>query len=123
MRFTYNKLDKARQRSASDADWDDLVRRAEDKASMLLDMRVTERFQGSLSVLHYGESTDFNFFTTSTPEKLDAFTLVNLALNYSINESFKITARGENLTDEDYTQVIGYRTYGSRVFVGLDFRY
>ncbi len=95
-----------------------LNRRYEDKASILLTGHYKDSVSWNLDVLWYGESKDLNFDSFAV-ETVDDYVLVNLGAAYQWNQHFTVRLKAENLTDEDYTQVIGYSTYGRRVFLGL----
>ena len=105
-----------------------LVRRYDQKASLLTNGAIGRHFDWTLDLLYFGETLDidFNNFDSGTGAfaraRLDDYILVNLTLAYRLGERFTIHARAENLTDEDYVQVIGYNTHGRRIFLGLKFR-
>jgi vitamin B12 transporter len=44
--------------------------------------------------------------------ELDAFTLVSLSGYYNLNDLVTVTARIENLADENYEQVYGFASPG-----------
>ena len=56
---------------------------------------------------------------TANPVMLDGFYLVNLAAAYSITRQIEFFGRIDNLLDEDYEEVPGYRTTGIGVFAGI----
>ena len=45
--------------------------------------------------------------------------VVDLTAQYRLNRSVTLYARGNNLLDEDYEQVFGYRTLGRTGTVGV----
>jgi len=47
------------------------------------------------------------------------FTVVRAALSYKLNDKIKITARGENLFDDDYEEINGFRTSGISGYIGF----
>ena len=67
---------------------------------------------------HTGSQLDTDFATFTNIE-LDAFTLVGATVGYDVSDAWQIYARGTNLLDEDYEEVVGYRSPGAAVFVGL----
>ena len=106
------------------ADGNDLVRRAKHIASANLDYAfdLFERPGNvSLGVDFNGDQKDFAFdaaFNRSIVT-LDRFTLVNAALDYEVYPGVKLFARGENLLDEDYQEVLSFGTPGLAVYAGL----
>jgi vitamin B12 transporter len=48
-----------------------------------------------------------------------AFTTVRAALSYKVNDHLKITARGENLFNEDYEELYGFGTAGVSGYAGF----
>ena len=101
-----------------------LIRRFEDKASLRLTAHPREDLDLFCDVLYYGESRDTDFSTfPSVDQVLVDYTLVNLGLGYRFMASLTANARAENLTDEDYVQVIGYQVNGRRLYLGLNYRF
>ncbi|MCL6251565.1 TonB-dependent receptor [Altererythrobacter sp. KTW20L] len=78
----------------------------------------------NLGVIYNGRmlDSDFrNFFTVFAAEKnpLDSYVVVRLAGSYRLSEVFQLTARVENLFDEQYQEVISYGTPGLAAYAGL----
>jgi len=120
-RFTYEKLDA--DLITTDFETGDpvkvpLLRRYENKASALFSGNYQSGLSWNLDFLWYGESSDTNF-NTFTTETVDDYVLVNLGMAYKWGDHLTLRLRSENLTDEEYTQVIGYATHGRRIFLGL----
>jgi vitamin B12 transporter len=95
------------------------LRRPRHVASVNLDYR----FAGDRALLNLGadlhgaqRDTDFGTFTQVT---LPAYTLVRVAGSYELVKGWQLTARIENALDEDYEEVVGYRTRGFGIFAGL----
>ena len=106
---------------AQDPDGRMEVRRAEHTASLQVDYRFAgARGLASMSLLYNGEQEDseFVFATPSDRVALDDFTLLNAAIRYRLNEHLELFARGENLLDEDYQEVFGYRNQGRAGYLG-----
>ena len=58
--------------------------------------------------------------SNSTGTKIaTAFTTVRAALSYKVNDHLKITARGENLFNEDYEEIFGFGTPGVSGYAGF----
>lgn len=52
-------------------------------------------------------------------ETLDSFTLVNIGASYEIADGISLFARGENLLDDNYQEVVGFGTPGIAGFAGV----
>lgn len=70
------------------------------------------------SLIYTGSRSD-----GATGETLDAYTLVNLASSYQLNEHWTIFGRVDNLFDEDYEEVAGYGTAGLSAYAGITLNY
>ena len=69
-----------------------------------------------------GTSTDIFFPPFPLPPEivsLESFWLLGLTASYDINHNTNIFVRANNLLDEDYEQVYGYRTPGRSAFLGV----
>jgi len=79
------------------------------------------RVSGALD--YVGEQDDFNFGTfPAARATLDSYVLASASAEVPVTENIAITLRGENLFDEDATDVFGYAKPGAAVFVGLKIR-
>ncbi|MEC9367726.1 MAG: hypothetical protein VX871_03445, partial [Pseudomonadota bacterium] len=54
---------------------------------------------------------------------LDAFTLVSLAGRYEVRPGIDLTARVENLLDDDYQEVFGFESAGIAAYGGIRMRF
>ncbi len=72
----------------------------------------------TVSLDHTGNQIDTDFATFSRVQ-LDAFTLVGLNISYHLNNAVALSVRGENLLDEDYAEVVGFRAQGRGVYAGI----
>ena len=50
-------------------------------------------------------------------------TLFRTALGYQINKHWKVTARGENLTNKEYEDTFQFGTAGISGFAGLEYKF
>jgi len=64
---------------------------------------------------------DFSSFPSSIVT-LDDFVLVNLGLNYQLNDRWSVYAKVNNLFDEDYTTIQGFNQPGIESLIGVRFR-
>ena len=85
----------------------------------LLDGRATV----SGDVLHVRDSYDQTFFGSYGVEELPDYTVVNIAGTYDLNDRARVTARVENLFDEDYSSSWGYANQGRAGWIGLESRW
>ncbi|WP_372785940.1 TonB-dependent receptor plug domain-containing protein [Phenylobacterium sp.] len=76
----------------------------------------------TLTTRYNGEMTDEEFKNFSIV-KLKAFTLVNLSGSYKLTPHVELFARVENLLDEDYFEVVNFRTPGRAAYGGVRLRF
>ncbi|MDZ7668151.1 MAG: TonB-dependent receptor [Gammaproteobacteria bacterium] len=107
---------------ATDPDGRGEVRRPDNSASV----NVNYRFLGgrgnlNLGAIFNGEQEDSEFINATPRDRvtLDDYTLVNAAASFDVNDTLQFFVRGENLLDEDYTEVFGYRSPGAAGYLGL----
>jgi vitamin B12 transporter len=101
------------------------IRRAPDIASLNVTWTPVDRFSVTATARYNGRTFDSNFTTLPVGPRvrLDDFTLVNLAGEVRITDRLTAFGRVENLLDEDYTEVFGYRTPGRTGAIGLRARF
>ena len=76
----------------------------------------------NLNLSYTGSQTDRVFLPPSYQGQtvaLDDYLLVNLTGSYRFTERFELYLRADNLADEDYLNVAGYRTPGRSVHLGI----
>ena len=106
---------------ATDPDGRQEVRRPRHSGSLLLGYALTERLDATLSYVSNGDMADSEFIF-ATPEDrvtLSSYDLLGLTVNYRPSERVALYVRGENLTDESYNEVFGYRALGRRLTAGF----
>lgn len=111
-----------------DPDGDELVRRPPHLASTSLNYAFLKDDEGrrranvNLNVDYNGSQKDFVFrsptFERST-RTLDDYWLVNFAASYEFLPGLAVVGRIENLFDQDYEEVYGYRSPGIGAFAAL----
>jgi vitamin B12 transporter len=92
-----------------------LFRRPKESLTLAV-LRRFPRFDVGLNLLAAGERTDFGF---PEPVELDEYVLVDLTAGWRITDRMSLTARVENLFDEDYELADGFNTPGRGVYVAL----
>ena len=98
------------------------IRRPKEQASLDASWDfVGSPFQLNLGVTHVGENID-NDFATFLRTELDPYTLIRLGASWQVTDQFELYARAENLTDEEYQEVIGYNAAPQAFYLGLRFR-
>ena len=99
------------------------LRRPRHSGSLSLNLAPPEgRVQFSLVADYGGDRKDVFFPPFPDPSEvvtLDSYWLVDANLQYRIADSFTFFVRGQNLLDEDYEQVFGYRTLGRTGYAGI----
>lgn len=95
-----------------------LTRRAEDKASLVVDYRMKNGIGIGATVLVVGDSFD----NASNTRQLDGYVVTDLRASYGVTDQLEIFGRVENLFDEEYETVYRYGQPGRAVFGGVRFR-
>jgi len=54
---------------------------------------------------------------------LEDYDVLDASFSYAVNSAFEVFARMQNVTDEDYREVIGYNTAGRATYAGVRFRF
>jgi vitamin B12 transporter len=103
------------------------ARRPRHMASLNANYAFAEQ-RGNLNLnVNYNGSQLDNFFPPPffSPEQveLDSFTVVDLAGSWKLNDRLELTARMNNLLDEDYEEILGFTRPGRSVFAGLRGRF
>lgn len=113
---------------SKDPDGAELTRRPQHGASanlnygFIADEDGRNRANVNLDVSYVGDRDDLVFLSPtfeSARTTLDAYTLVDLAGSYEVVPGLAVIARVENLLDEDYEDVFGFRTPGIGVYGGV----
>lgn len=116
VRGSYTYLD------ATDPDGADEVRRPENTGSLDVNYAfLGGRGNVNVGALFNGEQQD-NEFVNATPATrvtLDSYTLMNAAVTFDVTPRVQVFVRGENLLDEDYTEVFGFRSPGAAGYLGV----
>lgn len=99
--------------TAEDATGNDLPYRPETTA------QISGRFSG--------DKTDWLLLARYTGDRSDGFgttlreyTVMDGSFSYAITEDFNISVRAENLTNEGYSDIVGYRSPGRTLYLGLN---
>ena len=99
--------------SAKDASGSELPYRPETTA------QISARFSGDKSnwlllARYTGDRSD-GFSTT-----LSEYTVMDGSFSYAVTEDLNISLRAENLTNEGYSDIVGYRSAGRTLYLGLN---
>ena len=76
-----------------------------------------------LQALFRDERRDIQFTFPSQDVTLDSYTLWNLGASYRMKNQLTVSARVENLTDEDYEEVFSFGTRGRTAIVSADWAF
>lgn len=109
--YTYIKYEKNDDNSAT-------LKRPKNKHSALVTLSPVKGLDITAIYLYVGERYDY--LTSTTNVKLDAYQKFDINIRYAINETFTITARGENLNNADYMETYGYNTKERSFSGGLE---
>ena len=78
----------------------------------------------TLAVDYNGRQEDLDFRDFTTPRvTLRDYTLVRLAGQYNLTHNVSLTARVENLLDQDYEEIFSYRPSGRAFYAGVQARF
>lgn len=77
--------------------------------------------QLNLGVTYNGEQVDTDFGTFLRTEQ-DPYTLVRLGASWQLNDEIELYARIENLTDEEYEEVISFLGAPRAAYIGVRFK-
>jgi len=83
-------------------------------------MMSNYRFSGE--ALYQGDRRDLNFYANEDVN-LDAYWLFNVAMSYELNREIRLTARIDNLFDENYEEIFSYGTLGRTGTLSLNWRF
>ena len=113
--------------AATFVEGESLLRRPDDAVTVRADATVTDRVRLGAAVLWVGSRDDIRFAPFPEPSQrvtLPSYTTVDLSATATLlharpgTPGLDLTARVENLFDEDYEQAAGYPAPGRALFVG-----
>jgi vitamin B12 transporter len=106
---------------------DRLLRRPDDAVTLRADAALAARLRLGATLLWVGSRDDIRFALFPEPSRrvtLPSYATVNLSATGTVlrgrpgRPGLDVTARVENLLDEDYEQAVGYPARGRGIFVG-----
>ncbi|MCX7554253.1 TonB-dependent receptor [Marinicella sp. S1101] len=99
------------------------VRRPNNMASLSLDYRFADNRAQLYGQLNYQDDQLDVFFDptsfTSSNVKLGSYTTFDLTFSWQLNQQLQLYAKGQNLFDENYEEVLGYARPGAAFYAGL----
>ena len=99
----------------------ELLRRPKNKASLTALWKATDRLTFTSTVLYVGSWLDYN--RSGTAELMaPAYTVVNLAANYAVNDRVSVFGRINNLFNRQYEDPLGFLRPGFGIFGGVTAR-
>ena len=103
---------------------EELLRRAKNKGGVTVNYTGIDKFNFNVNVLVVGRRYDLDFSTFPAKWKiLDKYIKVNLTASYDIAKNMQFFSRIENLTDQEYEDVLGYGTPRRSIYFGFKFVY
>ncbi len=79
-----------------------------------------ERFAIHLAAYYVDDQDDLDFVSfPATRVKLDAYTLIRAHVSFALTDNFEVSVRLENLLDEEYEDLLGFRTPGRAAYLRL----
>ena len=117
--YTYTDADQPGAAGGTERE----IRRPRHMAALNLNYGfLRQRANMNLNLSYTGEQTDLRFLPAapwSESVSLDAYTLVGLTASYRLTRAVTVTARVENLLDENYENVYGFATPGRGGYLGV----
>ena len=103
------------------------VRRARHAADLTLNYAFMDDKANLYLQATYLGSREDDFFPppdyASTRVQLGAVTVINATFSYRWDPSWQLSLRAENLFDEEYEEVLGYRRQGRTAYVGARYQF
>lgn len=97
-----------------------LQRRPADKTSISAVWQATDKLNVSATALWVSGWYDFDRFGLVFPAfKTSPYSIVNLAVNYAVNDNVTVFGRIDNLLDEHYQNPIGFEKQGFGIYGGV----
>ncbi len=93
-----------------------LARRPKNLASLSLSITPTEQWLIEPRVLTVSK----RFSGSGQTSQVDAYTRVDLYTEYKIDKTWKVFARGENILNEHYQEVLNFGTTGPAAYAGFN---
>ncbi|MBN7825742.1 TonB-dependent receptor domain-containing protein [Bowmanella dokdonensis] len=122
--FNYNYLD-AREGEGELATPE--VRRARHGADLTLNYVFMDDMANLYLQANYQGTREDDFFPPPTYARtrvdLGAVTVINATFNYRWDQHWQLTVRAENLFDEEYEEVLGYRRQGRTAYLGASYQF
>lgn len=113
----------ATQEDSSGRDIDE-IRRPRHIGSLTLAWQVLEKLQLNLNAEYNGAQKDQDFSVFPARDVvLDDYTLLNLNATFQASRQLDVYARLENVLDEDYEEIYGYRAPGFGGYLGVRYRF
>ena len=99
-----------------------LIRRPKHQGSLYVNVFLLDRINLNMAMIYTGERDD-DFFDPNPPydserRTMDDYLLFNAAVSVNFMEKFQVFARCENITDERYQDVLGYKRPGRSFYGG-----
>ena len=88
------------------------------KANAAINYQLLPTTALGLSYQYTGDRLDTDFDTFENVE-LDAFSLLNFTANHQFSERFTMFLNLDNITNEDYHELVGYTTRGRNIRLGF----
>ena len=99
------------------------------KASIIGDVKITEKFTAGASLFFIGErldqlsTVDASNNLTQQTETLDAYIDANLKLSYDFNPQLSFFLKGNNLLSDNYEKWLNFPVYGIQGLAGATYKF
>lgn len=100
----------------------ELLRRPRNKGKLTLEYKPTRKLTMAVDGLFNGKRLDNDFSTFPASEvTLHGYASITVRASYRLTDHWEFFARGENILDKNYEEVLGYGTTGAAVFGGVKY--
>ena len=111
--YTYTEATNEDESDANNGK--DLKYRPKHTGGASVNIKPLEKLNVNLNAQYVGK----RYRTTDNSEEMPAYTLLNLAVSYDVNDWFKIFGRVENITDKNYQSIYQYGEPGIGFYGGV----
>jgi vitamin B12 transporter len=121
--YTYLDTEKTSATDISPPQGARLPRRPRNEAYVSVSYRWSKKLRTTIEgkIVNAREEINPNFIGPNFD--IEDYAFVNLAAEYEINPRFSVSARINNLTDEQYAEVFGFPALGRTAFAGFKVRF
>ncbi|MBI4397669.1 MAG: TonB-dependent receptor [Candidatus Omnitrophica bacterium] len=101
-----------------------LLRRPKNSGGVTVNLHLWDKWNLNVDANFVGNRKDSSFvFGRPRFEVNKGYGILNAKLSYDVTKYWQVYAHGENITNEDYEDVLGFQTSGALLFGGVKMNY